>query len=648
MEIKLLKLRLKNFKGIKELEINFDGRSTNIYGKNATGKTTIFDAFKWLFFNKDSNNKTKFSIKTLDKNCEPLHFLEHEVEAILSVDGQEIKFKRVMEENWVKKRGKEQQEYNGSDSSNYWIDDIPVKQKDYEEKVNKMLAESTFKLITDPLFFNTQMEWQERRKLLIKISEKEVTDEELFDSNEQFLELRKKLNGKTIEDYKKMLSEQVNNLKDEVEKIPVQIDTLTETLITEHNIDHEKLEQEKADYNDELQKIEKEMSDIQIRAQGNMKKVDELTTAKNELHNLKFRLEVENSNKYSSEKIALDNEKSLLETKLRNNKQQISELEIQIKNDENRRQVLYEEWDKANNAVFGMDFTSETFTCPTCKREYSTEKKEEMKKVFLENFNKDKENEKKRINEEGQAINKRLQENSNLLKTTQEEIDKLTEGLSGINSKIAEYEKQKSEEKGFDINKNIEYSKKAKQVEELQQIVNSLTSEDITEIQNNRNAIINQINNIDKQLNEKETQEKIKLKIKQYECEEQEKSKKIQDLELQLFKIEEFIRLRARTVEETVNNKFEIVKFRMFEPQKNGGLKETCEATVNGVPFSDVNNAHKILAGLDIIKTLSRFYNTSAPIFIDNRESINSLHTISAQIISLIVTTDSQLRIEVI
>ena len=54
MKIRISNLKLKNFKGIKDLEIDFNNENTNIYGKNATGKTTIFDAFKWLFFDKDS------------------------------------------------------------------------------------------------------------------------------------------------------------------------------------------------------------------------------------------------------------------------------------------------------------------------------------------------------------------------------------------------------------------------------------------------------------------------------------------------------------------------------------------------------------------------------------------------------------------
>ena len=140
MEIKIFSLKLKNFKGIKDLKIDFNCQNTNIYGANATGKTTIFDAFKWLFFDKDSNDRKDFNIKTLDSNNKPIHFLEHEVEAILVIDGVDMTFKKVFQEKWVKKRGQSEQEFSGHET-NYWIDEVPVKKKDYEEKINNLRRE---------------------------------------------------------------------------------------------------------------------------------------------------------------------------------------------------------------------------------------------------------------------------------------------------------------------------------------------------------------------------------------------------------------------------------------------------------------------------------------------------------------------------
>ena len=185
MEIKILNLKLRNFKGVKELEINFDCKNTNIYGANATGKTTVFDAFKWLFFDKDSNDRKDFNIKTLDSDNNPIHFLEHEVEATLIIDGIDTTFKKVLQEKWVKKRGQTEQEFSGHET-NYWIDEVPVKKKDYEEKINSLIPESLFKLITDPSYFNNQLKWTERRELLINISGANISDDEILDSKEEF------------------------------------------------------------------------------------------------------------------------------------------------------------------------------------------------------------------------------------------------------------------------------------------------------------------------------------------------------------------------------------------------------------------------------------------------------------------------------
>ena len=193
-----------------------------------------------------------------------------------------------------------------------------------------------------------------------------------------------------------------------------------------------------------------------------------------------------------------------------------------------------------------------------------------------------------------------------------------------------------------------QYQEKLKEVEKLREIVNKLVADDTTEIQNRKSNIIQQINNIDKQLNERDVQEKTKARIEELEKQEEDIAQKVQELESQQFQIEEFTKTKVELLENAINSNFEIVNFRLFKTQINGGLEECCDTLVNGVPYSDVNNAHKIIAGLDIIKTLSKFYNNSAPIFIDNRESINTLCTIDAQIISLVVTTDSKLRIEVL
>lgn len=645
MEIKIYDLKLKNFKGIKDLEIIFNGKDTNIYGKNATGKTTIFDAFKWLFFDKDSNDRKDFNIKTLDEKNKPIHFLEHQVEATLLIDGQDITFKKMLQEKWVKRRGQEQQEFAGHET-NYWIDEVPIKKKDYEEKINSIIPENLFKLITDPLFFNNQMSWKERRELLINISGTTITDEDILNSNEQFAILKENLQGREIEDYKKVVLAKIKELNNEKEKIPIRIDELTNTLITDLNINYDELENQKSKYNEELQNIEKEMTDIQTRARENMKKADQLAIAKNELHNLEFRLKVEHDNKYSEEGLKLNNEKSFLEGSLRNKNQELQERAFSIEKDQNKKEDLYKQWDEVNNTK--LEYDTNSFTCPTCKREYETDRVEEIKKQFAANFNKHKESRKEEINKEGQAINKRIEENTEAVNRLQKEIEEITNKLAEVNRSIENMQKEKEKVGPFDVTTFPQYQEKLKELENLQKVVDNLVKEDSSEIQDRKLNVINKINDIDKQLNERTVQEKTKVRIQELEKEEENISQKIQELEAQQYQIEEFTKTKVEMLENAIDSKFEIVKFRLFKPQINGGFEECCDTLVYGVPYSDVNNAHKIIAGLDIIKTLARFYNTTAPIFIDNRESINKLCEIDTQVVSLVVTEDPVLRIEVI
>lgn len=395
-----------------------------------------------------------------------------------------------------------------------------------------------------------------------------------------------------------------------------------------------------------MKKIETEMFDIQARAKENIEKADKLAKAKNELNELKITLEKENKQQYVAEKIKLINDKALNESMLRNKRQELDERQLKIEQDSKRKNELYKKWDKISNTK--LEFDPDSFVCPTCKREYETEKIEEIKKQFENNFNNHKKVEQNAINTEGQAINSRIKENTETIEKIKMEMADIDTKLNETKVKIENIENEEAKNATIDVTAFPKYQEKLKEVNELQEIVDKLINGDTSEIQGRKNNIIDLINNIDKQLNERAIQERTKERIKELENEEENIANKVQELEAQQYQIEQFTKTKVELLESAINSKFEVVKFRLFDTQINGGLVECCDTLVKGVPYSDVNNAHKILAGLDIINTLIKFYQTSAPIFIDNRESINELYNINAQIISLIVTTDSQLRIEVI
>ena len=165
--IKLKKLIIKNFKGIKDLTVDF-GNITTISADNAKGKTSIFDAFSWLLFGKDSSDRKDFSLQPLDENNNIIHHLDTVVTGILDIDGNTKELSRILKENWRKARGKAEQELKGT-STTYEVDGIPVKQKEYQEIINSIVDEKIFKMVTNPFNFNS-LKWTEQRKILLDIT----------------------------------------------------------------------------------------------------------------------------------------------------------------------------------------------------------------------------------------------------------------------------------------------------------------------------------------------------------------------------------------------------------------------------------------------------------------------------------------------
>ena len=119
-KIILKQLMLKDFKGIKSFTINFGEKVTNVKGDNGEGKTTIFDAFNWLLFDKNSIGSKNFEIKTLDDKNNAVHMLEHEVQGILMVDGKDVTLKKVYSETWTRKRGCESKEMTGHSTAYFY------------------------------------------------------------------------------------------------------------------------------------------------------------------------------------------------------------------------------------------------------------------------------------------------------------------------------------------------------------------------------------------------------------------------------------------------------------------------------------------------------------------------------------------------
>ena len=147
MRMTIDRMTISNFKGIRELSIDF-GDVTRISGMNGTGKTTIPDAFSWVLWNKDSRGNAPgsydFREKPLDENGDEIHNLDTTVELFCKLDGQPFNLRRTQRENWVKKRGSAESVYQGNIST-YWINDVETKLTDFKARISQITSEEVFR-----------------------------------------------------------------------------------------------------------------------------------------------------------------------------------------------------------------------------------------------------------------------------------------------------------------------------------------------------------------------------------------------------------------------------------------------------------------------------------------------------------------------
>lgn len=647
MEIKAISLELRNFKGQKNLSVSFDLEHTVISGMNGTGKSTIFDAFVWLMFGKDSRNSSVFNIKTVDDAGQPIHKLEHEVEGILMLDGTQIKFRRTYKEKWVTRRGSAEEVMDGHETL-YAIDDVPVLAGEYQRRVSQILQEDVFRMITDPLYFNSK-NWKDRRKVLIDMAGT-INDTDILNSKAEFQPLVEQLGSKTIEEFKTLLNAKKQPIEKNLKEIPARIDEVDRNMPEEE--DWERLATEADSIKSEIDEIDASILDrskpiekFYESQSARTNRIHEINTELQKIvHAAKLRQQSEN-NKLQAKRRKIESDIDIATKDVKDLNGRISEYARIIEQAEKKRQEYLKQWHQVDEEQFIMP--EDAFICPTCKQELEPDsrdgKEAEMRKNFADDKMKrlaeiqgngrrqkqivedttiNKDNLDKRVSGLGQEIKKNRDEMARIPEPSTEptltaeeltEVASLTQERDSLNAKQSEQPNPPT----IDVSDLQEKKKELKT--ELDELTRKYAKrERIAELQKRRNEL----------LSEQKTQA--------------EKKAELQKLEMLIM---EFTKTKMALVDERVNGRFKYVRFRMFDTQINGEEIECCDPLIEGVPYPDANHAARINAGIDIINALCEFYGVTAPIFIDNRESVNTLIDTTSQIISLIVTRDKELVI---
>lgn len=683
--IQIKKMVLTNFKGIRNQEIIFDD-NTNIYGDNGKGKTTIYDAYTWVPFNKDSAGRSDFEIKTLDADNKVIPKIEHEVESIYLVDGVEVKLRKNLKENWPKKRGSETPEFAGN-VTEYYFNDIPVTQKDFQERVSKIIDETVFKLVSNPLAFcvdkngmwgdNKLPMWKNRRNVLVEIGGT-ISDIEILDkiatiqNKQEVMNLTNALNsGKTIEDYQKQILASIKKAKEDLKAIPTRIDEVSKSKPEAFDFVNLAISldmKEKA-----LSKIDEEITDSTKAFDGKLQAINEKKTKANSLKSdleiIKTNTQTAIENSLKPDTSTLDNLKRNLETKkgelssyeygLNSLNTKVTSINGQIESITGKMNTLRTDW-AAENAK-ELTFNDEDFHCPTCKREFEAGDIDGKKAEMLTNFRTKKQSALADINTRGGNLNTEKIALEAELKGLQERIDTGKKSIESFKTEIKTIEGSIETEASKTTStstidkdslvresliKNSDYQSKLHELATLEATIEEAPTVDNSELKARRATLVQEIDTIKSQLRNEEQIKAVDKRVADLEKEESDLAQQIANVEKTQFLIEKFNKLRIDTLEAKINEKFKFVNFRMFETQINGGESECCDALIDGVPFSDANTASKINAGLDIINTLCEFYQVTAPIFIDNRESIIKVIDIESQLINLIVSeNDAKLRV---
>ncbi|MGV8149669.1 MAG: hypothetical protein ACLKAK_07175 [Alkaliphilus sp.] len=642
MNIKLVSLTLKNFKGIKDLNVNF-GSITNIKGRNKTGKTSIFDAFLWLLFDKDSTDRKEFAVKTYDENNNIIHGLDHEVEAVLDVDGKRINLKKTLREKWTKKRGEAEKVLTGN-TTEYHINEVPIKKGEYVNQINQIVDENIFKLISNPLYFNTFLNWKERRDILLEVVG-DISDEEVVSSKNELQNLQELLNGQNVDDFKKAAAAKRKKLNDEIKTIPIRIDEINLRLDTT-NYDFTLKKDDLRLLERELQEIEEALTDKSKLFELNTKKYQELSNKKMEFFNHEDDLKIKSMMPFK----VLQREIGDLKSEIKQAEGLIEHTNVDYlitrKEDAERRmQELRSEWMTKNEEAVVID--ESRFVCPTCERDLETEDIERKREEMLANFNRSKAKELATISLEGSRLKKVKEGHEILIAKQKNEIETMATELDALRSslehKIEKLEKMATAKPALD-----EKWHKLQSEIELLAVEKDLDLEEAVDLlQTKKRECRAAINEITVVLQKETIIESDKKRIKELLEKERNLAQQIAELEGQEHLCDEFIRTKVDMLDDKINSKFSAVKFKLFNTLINGALEECCETLIDGVPFADANNAAKYNAGIDIINTLTEFYEVSAPIFIDNREGINRLINTRSQLINLIVSLDKELKVEI-
>lgn len=637
--IQIRKLRLENFKCHTHLEIAFEGETTSIYGDNATGKSTIYDALTWLLFGKDSRGSSDAeTIKPLGENGQVKdHQAITSVEAEMAVteDGATwtMTLRRSLKEVWASKRGSSTQEYGGN-ISEYAVDGVPVKKNGFDGAVKELWGESLYRVLTDVRYFPETMKWQERRNVLFDMAGN-LTDEQIMMQEERFWELKDM--GLDLESLKKKLQAERKQLTGAKDSGPARMSECQKLIDQFSGQDFEKAKGEALQLDQQVTALRERLGALRSGSRakeiGYQMREKEATLRALEAENRAYREKQTQAGDRAQAAQAM----AAANGRMQYAEKRIKEMEGSLQWAEKSLEGYRAEWIRVNGESFSGG------KCPTCGQslpfeqlkartaEFEARKKERLAKLEGQAGQT-----KQMISDYQGALDLQKEERETLKAAIRKAEETLTAAPEAEIRDMPDYQSRREALKGeMDaLERELAELKAGEQTQE------AALQEELTKI-------TEQLKAAQKRAAEEGSLVYARARLAKLREEAQETAAKMEEMERLLYLIEDFTRYKAGYLESTVNAPFKLARFRLFKEQANGGVEARCDVTVDGVPYSSLNSAMQINVGLDIIDALSGFYGVRVPLFIDNAESVTKLEHIGSQVIRLVVSeNEKELKIE--
>lgn len=661
MRISFRKVTIKNFKGVKDITIEFNGTITEILGANHTGKTTTADAIHWVLFGKNSDGATVFGIDPKDENNNIIHHLENSVELEMTADSRELTLKKVRRENWIKPKGHDE-EVLDSHTTDCYIDGDKYTIKDYTAKIAELIPEALFRAITNPAYFPS-LKADDQRLLLVKMVGERSLEEVAKDSEqfEKFEELLKKMGGQDLKEYRQHLSYRMKELKKDIETIPCRIEENNDALqklnpSTDFTFIRKRIEEiEKgiANYDEQLKDATAKLNTDYDERMAQRKKVLEARTRKQEAAEA-----VERKNRQA--RIEHDNEVAESQRTVNSLERQMADTDTDIQDYTRRMEKLEkkmaafrDDWARVEGEAFTWDETEDKVTCPTCGQRLPQDQIKEIREKARRDFDTrhmaaqdeldSRATELKKDKNDTEAL---IASAKNIKQQLETKLSKAKEYLAGA-TMVEPTELKVEDDEAWQQASQDERDEQAKldQMTERQSAANQSAEEDSKRIEASKQQLMTTRDSLRDELAKEGQIADRKQRIKELEEKLTQLNQQFTDLEQEDAWAESLEHATIEDLETRVNKLFKMVRFQMFTTMLNGSTKPTCVLTMHGVPYQDLSNSEKILAGMECTQAMSRHTGTYAPLIIDNAEAVNDFPPYDSQLILLFVSTDKELTI---